>query len=68
MAFDFDRAAHIMACLSAKPVSPKSLNPYRAGEIIEYDVDDIERSHRIHIKGGRHIEQVVPMDRIINDD
>lgn len=56
-----------MAALSAKPVSPRSLNPYRQKRTENYGVDEIERSHRVHKMGGRHIEQVIPMSQVVND-
>lgn len=64
LAFDFDRAAAVMAALSSKPVSPRDLNPYRKSKR-RYTVADLERGHRALVAGGRHIEQTITMDQVV---
>lgn len=53
-----------MAALSSKPVKPKDLNPYRTQRVRETTVDELERQHRAHVAGGRHIEQTITMDQV----
>ena len=65
LAFDFDRAAAVCASLSSKSVNPRDLNPYRKRRMRETTVDDLERQHRAHVAGGRHCEQVITMDQVV---
>ncbi len=65
LAFDFDRAAAVCAALSSKSVNPRDLNPYRKKRVRETTVAEVERQHRAHVAGGRHIEQVITMDQVV---
>lgn len=56
-----------MACLASKPVNPRSLNPYRKLKVLEYSVDEIERSYRVHKAAGRHIHQTITVDQVVHD-
>lgn len=62
--FDFDRAAHVMAALSSKPVNPRELNPYRKAKS-GYTVADLERGHRAMAAGGRIMELTITMDQVV---
>lgn len=55
-----------MAALSAKPVNPRDLNPYRARrQNHAYTIDELRRAHRAHVAGGREIVQTITLDQVV---
>lgn len=69
LAFDFDRAAAIIAALSSKPISPISLNPYRrnqstGGMSVKEFEKFAERRFKALAKKGAVTTDVIPASRI----
>ena len=71
LAFDFDRAAAIIAALSTKPVSPMSLNPYRRKFVRGMSVKEFEkhasRRFKALAKSGGVTRQVISASQVIDD-
>lgn len=73
LAFDFDRAAVIVAALSSKPISPMSLNPYRknqrTGMSVEEFQEHAERRFKSMQRAGKKVHRdVITSSQFVNDE